>query len=240
MNRELLPNTTPVPNIVFDKIMATIKPGAFKVLMAIVRFTYGWERLREKAIRLGEKPRDRISLKQLQDMTGLSRQGVIDGIKALGKLLTIVPASKDRREANEYALNLDISKEELVKYFDQSKNLTSQVGSQQSRPSKIRSKANGEKRDHGIREFFDFWKREHEPRFGPYVFHGGKEGAVIKDLLAVHDISHLKTLALKFLQSDDPWLAQHGGYTIGVFASQINKLNSTNRAREAPKEMLRP
>jgi len=65
------PNYTQAPNIIFDEWMADMECTEFKVVMAIVRFTFGWH-----------KDRDRISLSQLEKITGLSRQGVSDGIKA--------------------------------------------------------------------------------------------------------------------------------------------------------------
>ena len=80
----------------------------------------------------------------------------------------------------------------------------------------------------GVKEFFDSWGKEYQERFSaPYVFTGGKEGAIIKRLLRSYDLPTLNSLALRFLDSKDPWVQQNGGFTIGVFYSQINKLVST-------------
>jgi len=75
MSRLLIPNTTQVPNVLLDEVMSKIKPAAFKVMLTIVRFTYGWG-----------KASDEIGLSQIQKKTGLSREGVIQGIKDLGEL----------------------------------------------------------------------------------------------------------------------------------------------------------
>ena len=115
MSRLLIPNTTQVPNILLDEVMPKLPPGAVRVLLTIVRFTYGFG-----------KSSDRISLSQLQGATGLSREGVSKGIKALGDLIHVKPGARGRG-ANEYSLNLDISTGQLVKKSDQSENLTSQL-----------------------------------------------------------------------------------------------------------------
>lgn len=115
------PNYTQAPNIIFDEWMADMECTEFKVVMAIVRFTFGWH-----------KERDRISLSQLEAMTGLSRQGVSDGIKAALKRGAI-----DRQPCGQgftYAL--------LVNSVDQSSGDTSTQltsTSQLSRPALVNS-----------------------------------------------------------------------------------------------------
>ena len=71
---------------------------------------------------------------------------------------------------------------------------------------------------------------EYRKRFDePYVFNGGKDGSLIKNLLDDYDLPKLQDLATRFLDSTDQWVQQTGGYTIGIFASQINKLVSTRK-----------
>ena len=115
MSRLLIPNTTQVPNILLDTVIPKLPPGAVRVLLAIVRKTYGFQ-----------KSSDRISIKQLRTLTGLSRQGVIRGTRVLGAMMKIKPGSKGRG-ANEYSLNLDTSTGQLVNKVDQSDILTSQL-----------------------------------------------------------------------------------------------------------------
>lgn len=134
-NRLLIPNTTQVPNVLLDRLMPALKNTSLRVALAIVRFTYGFQ-----------KQADKISLSQLQKITGLSRQGVVNGVAALGPLLKIKPGAKGRG-ANEYSLNLDISTGQLVNHSDQSTNLTSQNHGSQvvndfDSPKPIRSKPN--------------------------------------------------------------------------------------------------
>jgi uncharacterized phage protein (TIGR02220 family) len=123
----LIPNTTQVPNVLLDVVMPAIKNASLRVLLAVARKTYGYQ-----------KVADDISLTQLQKLTGLSRQGVVNGIAGLGNLLGIESGDDGM---NRYRLNVDLSSGELVNLFDQSKKLTSQKrspeGSQRGRHTKL-------------------------------------------------------------------------------------------------------
>ena len=63
--RPFRPNTTQTPNEIFDVLMATMKGDKLKVVMAIVRKTYGWH-----------KDTDRIANSQIEAMTGLPKRNV--------------------------------------------------------------------------------------------------------------------------------------------------------------------
>lgn len=62
------PNYTQTPNKFFDELMRDLSGSEIKVTLAIIRKTFGFH-----------KQSTRLSLKDLEDMTGLSRQAVIDG-----------------------------------------------------------------------------------------------------------------------------------------------------------------
>lgn len=72
------PNYTQIPNDIFDllKLKGTehITESELKVVLVICRKTFGWH-----------KVRDRISLSQLESLTGMSRQGVLNGVNAAKK-----------------------------------------------------------------------------------------------------------------------------------------------------------
>jgi hypothetical protein len=85
--------------------------------------------------------------------------------------------------------------------------------------------------DPRVKEFITFWFTEYQKRFSdPYLINV-KDAAQTKRLLGTHSVERLKELALQFLASKDPWVQTNGGFTIGVFASQINKLISTHRSQ---------
>jgi uncharacterized phage protein (TIGR02220 family) len=109
MSEKLKPNFTPVPNILFDEAMRTMAPGAVKVLFAICRFTFGW----------GKPDGDRISLTQLQDITGMARGSVARSFKQLGNLVCIKSGDPSHQQASEYRLNVDIPDVDLVSLRDQ-------------------------------------------------------------------------------------------------------------------------
>jgi hypothetical protein len=67
------PNTTPVPNALFDVHLKTLKSTELKVLLLIIRQTMGWADSR--AVH-GRKEMDWISSGQLQTKTGCSRRAI--------------------------------------------------------------------------------------------------------------------------------------------------------------------
>ena len=118
MTRLLIPNTTQMPNVLLDVVMPRLSGSALKVLLAIVRQTYGFQRESSK-----------LSFNYLQRLTGLSRDAVNRGIKVLGPLLTVQPGLKNvptLAGVNAYALNLDLATGELVRITHRSEIQTSQ------------------------------------------------------------------------------------------------------------------
>jgi phage replication O-like protein O len=91
------PNYTETPNAFYDLLPQFESLSELKVVLAVIRKTFGWH-----------KQEDLISLTQLEELTGLSRQGVIDGVK-LGiqhGLLVRREANVDGNEGYFYGLNL--------------------------------------------------------------------------------------------------------------------------------------
>ena len=65
------PLHTQIPNLLLDEHIKDMKEAELKVTLAIARKTFGWH-----------KREDTLSLSQLMELTGLSRQGVLNGIEA--------------------------------------------------------------------------------------------------------------------------------------------------------------
>jgi phage replication O-like protein O len=168
VSRLLIPNTCQVPNVLLDEIMPTLPGSSLKVLLAVVRKTYGFG-----------KRSDKISFRTLRELTGLSRDAVNRGIKGLGALVTIVPGAKGvptLEGVNEYALNLNIETGELVRKSDQSekrtspKNLKKQVRkSDSSKPNSSKPKYCARKDPESLRAFDRFYQE--------YPRHCAKEAA---------------------------------------------------------------
>jgi phage replication O-like protein O len=68
------PNYTQTPNDLFDHWLPLLKESELKVLLVIMRKTFGWH-----------KVRDRISIRQLATLTGLAQETVIIATKSLQK-----------------------------------------------------------------------------------------------------------------------------------------------------------
>ena len=74
-------NATPIPNTVFDKYLALLKPTEIVVLLTIFRQTIGWKDHRTG----GRKSRDWITGSQFQIKTGLSDKTISGAIDSLVK-----------------------------------------------------------------------------------------------------------------------------------------------------------
>jgi len=97
----VFPNTYQKPNIFVDEIMALLTPTTNMVLDAACRRIMGWEQ--HRATR-----RDRISLTQFRQMTGLSRPAILRALTHLraANILTAVGDNVGGQVAREYELNL--------------------------------------------------------------------------------------------------------------------------------------
>lgn len=99
MNNAYIPNTASIPNIFFDHWMAKLTPAEFKLLMAIARKTYGWN-----------KKKDRISLRQLTELTGLNKSSVVrstEDLVNMGLVLKFKTKGDYGDLPNEYEINVD-------------------------------------------------------------------------------------------------------------------------------------
>jgi phage replication O-like protein O len=114
------PNYTQVPNILLDEHIQQMSDAELRVTLAIVRKTIGWQ-----------KRRDKISLTQLEELTGMSRQGVINGVEAGLSRGTIsrIP------DGNGYIYELTVSSEKVVNDVDQGKKNSQPSGPRHSQPS---------------------------------------------------------------------------------------------------------
>lgn len=66
------PNYTQLPNEFFEEMLQHLSPMETKVLLVIMRKTFGWKKMR-----------DRISISQLEQYTGSRRQAILKAIKSL-------------------------------------------------------------------------------------------------------------------------------------------------------------
>jgi hypothetical protein len=113
----LLPESTPVPNFFFDKIMPRVPHAEFKVLLFIWRKTVGWQ-----------KDRDFVSLTQIERGAGVCRDVAISGTRLCEKLgLCAKRGRSGYRGTSEYEVSPALDKqyvinrlEELVATDDQS------------------------------------------------------------------------------------------------------------------------
>ncbi len=76
-----------------------------------------------------------------------------------------------------------------------------------------------------VKLFFDWWSEAYKAAKGAaYIFNGGKEGTLIKNLLQVWKLEELKAGAAEFLNIDDEFLEEKTGYTIAMYYQKINQI----------------
>jgi len=92
------PNYTQTPNEFFDHMAKTLKEGELRVLLVIMRQTFGWR-----------KRWDQISLSQLEEKTGMSRTAVSDSLTSLIKKGIVIRHSEGPkgRVKNWYTLSTE-------------------------------------------------------------------------------------------------------------------------------------
>lgn len=98
----MIPNSTQVPNKIFDEIMPKLSDTALRILLVIARQTYGWIEDKKTNKR---KEKDWISYSQLKEKTGRQNEAITNAIRELEneEIIEILDGSgnkillKDRR-----------------------------------------------------------------------------------------------------------------------------------------------
>lgn len=101
-----LPNSTPVPNYVFDELLQLrgIPGSTLRVLLFLIRKTVGWN-----------KKSEYISLTDIMEGARVDRHAAADGIKSiLAWGLFSRVSGKATRDKSLYTINLSVTLEVLV------------------------------------------------------------------------------------------------------------------------------
>lgn len=236
VSKLLIPNTCQVPNVLLDEVMPRLSGGSLKVLLAIVRKTYGFQ-----------KRSDKISFRTLRELTGLSRDAVNHAIKDLGPFLTVTHGRKGvptLEGVNEYALNLNVETGELVRNSDQSENRTSQKNRQEqvrksdsskpnsSKPNSARPKrASTADPDPRVKTLLSGFVDKYLARVGtPYVVVTGKDPNLLKGLLIRgYDVPAIEAAMDSYFAND---FYSKIGFDIGGFRQSYNRLNSAGKKKQ--------
>jgi len=90
-------NYTSVPNILFDELLQVLSNSEVKILLVIIRKTYGW--IDNKTHK--RKVKDRISVSQFMELSGLSRRIVSFAIGSLVEKKLICISDKKGNTLND-------------------------------------------------------------------------------------------------------------------------------------------
>ncbi len=99
------PNTFQCPNDLVDHWMPHLKEGELKVLLVIIRKTLGWHKIRDK-----------ISISQLMQFTGMSRPSVIDSSDSLASKGIIIKETLGKEGSQETYYELVITQDSNYSY----------------------------------------------------------------------------------------------------------------------------
>jgi len=235
MNKKIeKPNYTQTPNILFDEIMRDLNGAELKVMLAVIRKTFGWH-----------KERDRISLTQLEEMTGLSRQGILNAIHGKKKEKSVIGGLVNKgyikiietKQGNVYELVVkevdqqetasQLSRLEVVNKVDQESGLASQ----QSRHTKEKSLNKLSK------EIYDEIEKSYELSFlevkpaGKLFIDYPRTRKRIKELL--ERISKEDIIGVIEKAKADAWIKDNGFQLTTILSDfQVSKLLNGNPARQ--------
>lgn len=95
----LVPNTTQVPNFIFDHLVSQLDEFPLKVLLIVIRKTLGWEADPESGMR---KKQDWITYSQFKKLTGGETQAIARAVRILEELNLI-----EIRDSQENLLSTD-------------------------------------------------------------------------------------------------------------------------------------
>ena len=233
----LIPHTTQVPNVLLDKVLPKLKPAPLKILLVIIRFTYGFQ-----------KESDRISYDMLSKKTGLSRRQAIKGVKELGNLVKTKPGTKGRgwEATNEYSLNLSVITGELMApcgepQFTSEVECTSAVLGKDvvnySSPSQTNIKPNmrapksrtpksvrGDSPVEGFKEVMGLYHDLFVAKVGAKPDIDARDGKILSGLLKGHGVDEVKGLLAFFFEKPSEWVVKNGKFTIPTFKGLYSEL----------------
>jgi len=234
---KLVLNSTQIPNIIFDQFMAKMSHAEFKIVMAVARKTYGWH-----------KDKDRISLTQIIELTGVSRQKILDSIKSLDWLIESHQTGSKSGKTNTYSIKLgpkqssewtadqssELTGSSLVSGLGESSELTgsslvSGLTKERLKETIQKKKTPADSGDKPERElttlqtFIEWWKVEYKKATGhEYKVYWNKDANLVSRLLTFNTLEELQATALALLNTKDRWLAANR--TIGILSSHHNQI----------------
>lgn len=99
-----IPNYCPVPNMVFDKWLPILSKSELKVLLIAIRKTLGWH-----------KPKDKISVNDFVELTGLDRKSVRSALESLQNYDLMVCESEETNiDARCWSVNFEADPMESI------------------------------------------------------------------------------------------------------------------------------
>lgn len=232
----------------WDALCKIRLPGqAGQVFNFIIRKTWGWNR-----------KSDRISLSQFVEGTGVPKHRVIE-MRAILVSMNMIEVVTEKGNAITEFGNDEITTYSIQKNYEKwvplpkkvtlpKKVMTVTEKGNASLPNSVPTKDTTTKDtiqktacrepvgDH--QKAIDYFVQTHLEKTGTkYIFLGGKDGKIVSEIMKFMTLGEFKDRVDMFFSSDDEFILK-AGFTIGVFQSQINKLNGSGEMSADLKNLL--
>jgi len=226
---------TKVPNAILEKLAKTdLSIGELRLCLFVVRKTCGFH-----------KAGDALAVSVMAEGTGLTKRAVRAILSRLrNRRLLLCQPSQIRWKGtllNQYSINKNIDT-----WLPKARNggagvnggavrgeRPCQKGVNGGAPTKERTKEITKERESLMEKdsgelhqtLVGYWCNHYEQKLGvAYDYREGKEGSHLKEMLKIFGEERLRLMIDAFMDSQDAWIRENGGYTIAVFRTQANKI----------------
>ncbi len=174
-------------------------------------------------------------LDRLERAGELRRERSQGGKKHLTRYFILTPnrEASNTEASNTVIRNSEVQGHQTVKsHAERVKEKESNKEKEKNHQGTVSRRSKAAPPNPAVNDFKSFWETEYQKRFSTaYLFDHKIEGKIIHDMLVKFDLGTLKTKAEQFFESDDEWIQTKGGFTIRLFRTRINNLNSVKAHR---------
>lgn len=214
-------NYTRITNNILNALSLQKLSGAeFRILLLVIRKTYGWH-----------KTSDKISIGKFMEHTGINRSSVCRALKCLVSKKILGSVKSDTRQITTYSFQKDYTKwgGSIKKATSVKSDTSPSVKSDICLVSKVTpTKETIQKKL--IKEILPstkllkyFGDKYKEINGHTYIASFKKDTVILKDLLNVMSEKDLTLCIDAFFESDDKFILEKG-HTLGIFKAKINQM----------------
>lgn len=219
---------TPIANELMEALAMARVPGQqFRVLMVILRKTYGYKDDNGR-----RKTTDWIAVTQFVEATGIENRGSINNLLSELADKNMIRTKKGMA-GQMVGLQKDYEKWRFdVKLTPKPKPVKKAAPKKEIPKPQPKKKTTKPPANPDVKTFLAWWAVTYNEKLKEkYHISWGKDGAIVKGLLTTFTLDQMKAKALVFMDSKDEWVLK-AGKTIAIFKSRINTLSVGKQSTE--------